>query len=294
MTKYKVSVAMATYNGGMYLKQQLDSILNQTYIVDEIIISDDHSTDNTLSILNEYQEKGLIKYMINGSEGGVIANFKNAVKHCKPTNYIALADQDDIWLPQKIKVNIDELSQISPEIPALAFSDLSVIDGNNKQLNQSFFKEIVEADPQFEKLRSLLYSNKVIGCTTMFNPAMRLYFDSMPNNVFMHDYWIALISFTFGKHIYINEPLIQYRRHGSNVTATHDSLAKKIAKELKDYLFNRRVELDEHIDTVILFSGLYNQMVESGVKKELSLFIDLKNRSTFIKRMKTFMYKSSK
>ncbi|SDT22695.1 Glycosyltransferase involved in cell wall bisynthesis [Mucilaginibacter mallensis] len=294
MAEFKISVAMTTYNGEMYLQQQIDSIINQTYSPDEIIVSDDCSTDGTKEILKEYQAKGLIIYLTNNGKNGVVPNFKNAVKHCKKDNFIALADQDDIWLPEKLETALTQLKKIDINIPALVFSDLNVIDGDNKTINQSFFKEIVKVDPQFEQLRSLMYSNKVIGCATLFNPCMRNYFDSMPNDVFMHDYWIALIAFTFGQHVYINQPLIKYRRHNNNVTSANDAVYHKFIKELLDYLLNRKVDLDNHIKTLKLFYNLYQQNLTVLQTIEINKFIDLQNHSTFIKRMQTFRYKKAK
>jgi len=250
-------------------------------------------THNTVQILKEYQDEGLLKYYIN-PQRGIVENFKNAVSNCKKDNYIALSDQDDIWLPEKNEYCVNELRKINPEIPALVFSDLVVIDANGKQINQSFFKEIVEANPEFEKLQSLLYSNKVIGCTTVFNQAMRKYFDQMPANISMHDYWIALISFTFGRHVYIKKPLINYRRHFNNVTRTHDNVIYKIFNELTDYLLNRNILLDKQIESVILFEQLYRDKFDPDTHKCIADFINLKHKPTIIKRMKTFKYKSSK
>jgi glycosyltransferase involved in cell wall biosynthesis len=293
MTERNLSVAMATYNGEKYLSDQIDSIINQTCRPEEIIVSDDHSTDGTISILENYQNRGLIKYFINPKKG-VIENFKNAVRHCKRDNFIALSDQDDIWFPEKNELCLYELMRTDPQVPTLVFSDLAVIDSNNRQLNKSFFKEIVGANPEFEKLKSLLYSNKVIGCSTVFNQAMRNYFEKMPNDILMHDYWIALISFTFGKHVYIKKPLINYRRHSNNVTSTHDSLVYKFLKELIDYMLNREIILDKHIETVIMFNQLYNSKFDSNEKKCIDDFINLKYQPTYKKRLNTFKYKSSK
>jgi len=290
MTKCKVSIALATYNGAKYLQDQLDSIINQTLKPDEVIVSDDSSTDATLDILNKYQAKGLIKYFVNPGSG-VIANFKNAVLNCKTGNYIALADQDDIWVADKLEINHAALSKIDNEsLPSVVFSDLLVVSAGNNVINKSFFKEIVKVDPINEKLESLMFSNKVIGCTTMFNQRMRQYFDEMPTGICMHDYWIALIGFTFGRHYYVAQPLVRYRRHSSNVTDASSSVWRKTKKELTDYLLNRRIQLDEHIDTVELFYSEYSTLLSEDERKSIKKFLRLKGSSTVFKRLNSFYY----
>jgi len=290
MTKCKVSVALATYNGARYLQDQLDSIIHQKLKPDEIIVSDDHSTDATLDILEKYQSKGLIKFFSNPGKG-VIANFKNAVSNCNTENYVALSDQDDIWDADKLEVSAAALSQIDDgHSPAIVFSDLLVVNENNEVTNKSFFKEIVGANPVNEKLVSLLFSNKVIGCTTMFNTSMRNSFEVMPAGVCMHDYWIALIAFTFGRHHYIDRPLMRYRRHSNNVTDASSSVMYKIKKELTDYLLNKRIQLDEHIDTVDLFCSKYGNLISEDQRLIMQKFIRLKNSTTIVKRLNSFYY----
>jgi glycosyltransferase involved in cell wall biosynthesis len=256
----------------------------------EIIVSDDHSTDDTLKILQAYQDRGLIKYYLNEGKG-VVSNFKNAVAKCTAGNYIALSDQDDVWMLMKLEITCAALNKIEfGKLPAIAFSDLLVVDEDNNLLNKSFFKEIVNADPTNERLQSLIFSNKVIGCTTMFNDFMRQYFDDMPDEVCMHDYWLALICFTFGKHCYIAEPLIRYRRHLNNVTDAGNSIWRKIKKELTDYLLNKRIQLDEHIQTVEIFYHRYNNLLDDNQRSIMQKFIKLKKSTTMIKRLNSFYH----
>lgn len=113
-----ISVCMATYNGGQYLKAQIDSILNQLSVNDELVISDDHSTDNTCAIIKQYNDSR-VKLVLNELTKGVTHNFENALLHSNG-DIIFLADQDDIWLPTKIK----ELSQF------LLHGDYDVVTGN--------------------------------------------------------------------------------------------------------------------------------------------------------------------
>src|SRR6476469_5550437 len=98
-----ISVAIATYNGELYLEEQLDSILSQTLKPAEIIVCDDLSTDGTQTILEKYQQKGHLRFFVNDKRLGFVGNFKRAVSLTQPNHYVALSDQDDVWLPQKIE-----------------------------------------------------------------------------------------------------------------------------------------------------------------------------------------------
>ena len=124
-----ISVAMATYNGEKYLEEQLDSILSQSLLPSEIIVCDDQSTDGTRKILDKYQQKGLLTYFVNHKRLGFIGNFKRAVSLTSPDHYIALSDQDDIWLPGKIQAAAELLLKVEVgQRPAMVYSDLILVD----------------------------------------------------------------------------------------------------------------------------------------------------------------------
>src|SRR5574344_2136916 len=97
-----ISLALPTYNGEKYLREQLDSIFNQTMVPEEIVVVDDRSTDSTIQILEEYKQKYGLKYYINEQNLGYNKNFEKAITLCQG-DYIALCDQDDVWLPEKIE-----------------------------------------------------------------------------------------------------------------------------------------------------------------------------------------------
>lgn len=141
-----ISVAIATYNGEKYLEEQLDSILSQTLKPAEIIVCDDRSTDGTVKILEQYSRKGLLSYYVNEHRLGFIGNFKKAVSLCSPANYIALSDQDDIWLPSKLKQAAEYLQKIDDaEHPVMVYSDLILVDQDKNIINYSFRDELGQA-----------------------------------------------------------------------------------------------------------------------------------------------------
>ena len=131
-----VSIAMATYNGEKYLRKQLESIYNQTYKNIEFIVCDDRSSDKTVKILQEYQNKYGLKFFINEQNLGFVKNFEKAASLCTG-EYIAFADQDDVWLPDKIEILLSEIGNNS-----LICSDAKLIDENNNQVAESLVKNL--------------------------------------------------------------------------------------------------------------------------------------------------------
>ena len=136
-----ISVCMATYNGQKYIKEQIDSILCQLGPADELVISDDHSTDLTPDIIKSYDDKR-IKFFYNELKKGVTHNFENALLKSKG-DILFLADQDDVWLPNKIEVTFNLMKQMEcvncVETPILVHTDLKVVDIYLKNIKSSMF-----------------------------------------------------------------------------------------------------------------------------------------------------------
>lgn len=218
---YKLSVALCTYNGEQFLQRQLDSILNQTVPVTEIIVVDDVSTDNTINILDDYAAKypGIFTIIKNQKNTGARKNFETAISMCKG-DIIFLSDHDDSWTSVKVERVIAHF-EAHPE-DKVVFTNASFIDGNDQPFPSSlwdvnmFTKEVREftADKK-NLLRFLLKYNKVVTGATL---AVRQSFvhQILPFRLmhkFWHDAWIAFVAaghFALG---YIDEPLIRYRLH---------------------------------------------------------------------------------
>lgn len=214
-----ISVAMATYNGEKYLEEQLDSILSQTLKPSEIIVCDDQSTDGTRLILENYQQKGLLRYFVNDERLGFIGNFKRAVSLTAPHHYIALSDQDDVWLPGKLELSAQYLQKIDDaKRPVMVYSDLILVDQHKNIINRSFRDELGQGGYHY-CLETLFFGCFVNGCTMLMNPAMRDYFSTIPENgPLNHDTWMSMIAYTFGKADILPEPQIYYRSHRNNAT----------------------------------------------------------------------------
>ena len=203
-----VSVAMATYNGEKYIKEQIDSILLNLSDNDEVIISDDGSTDKTLKIIKEYQKKDSRIKLFVGPKQGVKQNFANAISKCE-NSYIFLADQDDIWMEDKVKIVLETFKKNNCLVVQ---HDCSLINQKKEEILNSYFN--------FRKcgrgIIKNLYKNTYIGCCMAFKKELVSLILPIPNNIDMHDQWIGMLGDK--KSVFIKDKLIYYRRHEGTVS----------------------------------------------------------------------------
>ena len=204
-----VSVCIATYNGEKYIKDQLLSILCQIDNYDEIIVSDDSSTDETLNIIRSINDNR-IRILDNNKYQSPIYNFENAIKHANG-DYIFLSDQDDVWLPDRIKLMKTYLDNY-----CLVISDCKIVDSLLNVTNESFFK-LCNSGKGFWKN---LIKNSYIGCCMAFKKDLLKYVLPFPKNLPMHDIWIGLLAELNGDVLFIDTPLLLYRRHGTNASSS--------------------------------------------------------------------------
>lgn len=226
----KVSVAMATYNGEKFIKEQVDSILSQLGPNDEIIVSDDRSTDNTIQILKGYNDSRIKIYANKGK--GIISNFENAIYYCE-NDIIFLCDQDDVWLPNKVQVIKDYFKEHKDV--NLILSDCYVTDGNLKVTNESFFQI---RNSKKGILRNII-KNSYLGCAMVFRKKLKPIILPMPENTPMHDMWIGVLAEMTGNVLLVNDRLFYYRRHDFNATKINKKLdIYKFTKWRKDLVVN--------------------------------------------------------
>lgn len=205
----KISVCIATFNGEKYIEQQLNSILSQLDAADEIIISDDGSTDKTLEIIKKINDKRIMLFANNNFKSPIY-NIENSL--IKSTgDYIFLADQDDVWLQNKINILKKHLQKYD-----LVISDAFVVDENLSILRDSFY---VLNGSKAGIIKNLL-KNSYLGCCMAFNSNLLSTALPFPKNIPMHDWWIGLIAECCGKTLFCEDKLIFYRRHGENISAT--------------------------------------------------------------------------
>jgi len=203
-----ISVCMTTFNGEKFLKRQLDTILQQLGKEDELIISDDSSTDQTIEIIQSYHDSR-IRLLENGHFHSPVFNMENALKKAQG-DYIFLADQDDVWLPGRVVKAVDKLQQYD-----LVVCDAYIVDETEKVLNDSYFAWKGSGNGFWRNLKK----NSFLGCCMAFNRKILSAALPFPKNIVMHDIWIGLLAEQFGKILFLQDRLILYRRHSDNFTA---------------------------------------------------------------------------
>lgn len=212
---------MATFNGAAFLCEQIDSILPQLSEDDELVISDDGSTDGTwemLSLLAEHEPRVVL---LEGPRLGVCRNFENALRACRGQT-IVLCDQDDVWAPDKLDTVIRALGDNEASV---VLHDATVVDEQGNEIHPSFFA-LHRTRTGFWKN---LWKNSYIGCCMAFSRRLLPYVLPFPDTIPMHDQWIGLQGERHGGVIRIDRSLTAYRRHGRNATAdTHASLMQMI------------------------------------------------------------------
>lgn len=205
-----ISVCIATYNGSKYIKRQLESILSQLGTNDEIVIADDGSNDNTLSIISDFDDRR-IKVIDGAHRHSPVWNFEKALSAAKG-DYIFLSDQDDEWMPDKLKTMLHYLAD-----NACVVSDNIVVDDDNQIIADSFYKH---NGTRQGKYFNLLIKNGYLGCCMAFNRSVLETSLPFPQNTPMHDIWIGNVAAFHYNVKFISEKLIKFCRHGDNASTT--------------------------------------------------------------------------
>jgi glycosyltransferase involved in cell wall biosynthesis len=220
-----ISVAVCTYNGERFLREQLDSLIRQDYPNLEIIVSDDCSSDATLEILEEYAETHTqITVFQNSSNLGFVRNFEKCLRLCSG-QYIALCDQDDIWFPEKISSLYNEIGSAD-----LIYSAVELIDHAGTKLSTPF--------PNVNRIEgrchlALLFSNCVTGHTCLFKTQLLESALPIPSGVKLHDQWIAFVAASRSGIKASPRVLSYYRKHDNNVVFGKKDSRKTECKKAK-------------------------------------------------------------
>lgn len=277
----QIDILLATYNGEKYLKEQIESILNQTYKNFRLIISDDCSKDSTREIIKEYEQKDkrIISYFQNENLG-YIKNFEFLLTKVENTIYM-LSDQDDFWLPEKIEKTYEKLKYENAD---LVFTDLEVVDQNLNTVFKSF-NDYMLLTRKIKKyynryIMQYLY-NCITGCTIMSKKKFIPQILPLPNeskNV-VHDLWIGLVVSLNGKIAYLDEKTIKYRQHGSNQIGTD-----KISHNFKnlDQVRNHFIDIKLNLFTAYVKNdNIFPNILKQQNVQALEYFKDIQNKKYF-------------
>lgn len=222
MQNSKVLILLASYNGEKYIRQMIDSILNQDHGNIQLVVSDDNSSDGTLSVLEAYAAEHpdkIIHYRSGLRFGCAQKHFMHLLQKFQDAPYIMFCDQDDVWHSDKISRTLAKMRQLeqNPEIPALVHTDLRVVDQDLCEIAPSFCKHSC-LDGNRLALNQVLVQNVVTGCTTMINRSLAVLAtrESVQEHMLMHDWWLALLASACGVASFLDVQTIDYRQHSSN------------------------------------------------------------------------------
>ncbi|WP_052266150.1 glycosyltransferase family 2 protein [Pedobacter kyungheensis] len=245
----EIDILLSTYNGGKYLDEQLNSILSQTNSQWKIIIRDDGSSDNTLSIIDcyvrNYPDKFFLLKDLGGNLGSTLS-FSQLIENCNG-DYIMLCDQDDVWLDNKIEITLNEMSNLEMnfgKIPLMVFTDLKVVDQNLAILSDSMIKSQKLDVSVINKPVKLAALNVVAGCTIMINRAAVKCVLPLTSKNIIHDQWMAVNISKYGKISYVSQPTILYRQHSNNVVGSNKIAFQYFYNKLKSPLKQMRIYSD--------------------------------------------------
>ncbi|BBF44018.1 alpha-L-Rha alpha-1,3-L-rhamnosyltransferase [Lachnospiraceae bacterium KM106-2] len=286
----QITIIMAVYNGQTYLKEQIESILANSYQDFQLIICDDGSTDDSVAICKQYEQDypGKVFSYVNEKNLGVRDNFLMQAKNSE-TPYVMFCDQDDKWLEDKIEKSIRAMEKMEKKYgvntPITVYGDAIVTDSKLNEIAHSFH-QTSKLDTHKVDLPHLLMENKLIGCTMILNRALVEKLDTLPKDARMHDWWIGLIASAFGKIGYIHDPLLLYRQHEKNVVGNQSFVS---------YVKNRISNLGKQKDTILAtiaqaeeFKEIYDKTLSEEARQSLTNFIALKN-SGFIKKRRLLL-----
>jgi glycosyltransferase involved in cell wall biosynthesis len=275
-----VAVVVATYNGATYLPPQLESIIKQTHKPSQIIIIDDASSDDTVTIAQAFAAAHPEVIVVqNETRLGYIKNFEKGMLLVN-ANYVALSDQDDIWMPHKLE---KLLASIGDQM--LAYSDSELIDSNGHLLHKkmssiknqlAYHTPIMYAIGAWAPGHAMLFKKELIDKAVPF-----------PTHV-THDFWLGFVATCYSTVVYVNEPLVHYRQHNQNAigadttknkTASLTQAQKKQKARVRMQLLYNKVNETGHKHTVVFekINDSYSSFSLSNNFKRAKVFYDYRN-----------------
>lgn len=220
-----VTILLATYNSAPYLREQIESILKQSFQDWKLVVRDDLSKDNTVEILEEYthQYPNKITLLENrGESKRAYLNFVELLKNVE-SDYYMFCDHDDVWLPDKIELSMNRMKKVEkPGVPVIVHTDMKVVDRNLRTINESFWR-YSRLLPDHVTFKELALCSSVNGCTMLFNQKARDVALPHVSHATMHDMLVAQSTAANGGIITaVKVPTVLYRQHIDNVVGAHE------------------------------------------------------------------------
>lgn len=290
-----IDVLMATYNGGEYLREQIDSILAQTFEDWRLLIRDDGSNDDiSLSILKEYEaaHPGKIVVLDDGRGNlGPLGNFA-ALLESADADYFNFSDQDDIWKLNKLELAYQRMkemeAQYGTEQPLLVFADREIVDANKKLLAASYWQVQGQHPKNFSDLLSLMPKCIAAGSTMLLNRVLREKCLPIPETARMHDTWIELVAAGLGKMSYIDEVALSYRRHGNNVSGGTESFKESRSIFARAGKLFKQMDVQKNVYRINFtqaetFYKRYNSEMDMETRERVEKFLAFRYSNIFVR-----------
>jgi glycosyltransferase involved in cell wall biosynthesis len=244
----EIDVLMATWNGTRFIEAQLDSLFGQTFENYRLIVRDDDSSDSTLQMVERYRSQHSDRVVVrkNLNRQGACRTFSLLAEE-STAPYVAFCDQDDIWRADKLEVALTAAKSVEAvhgvDVPVLVFSDMELIGQDNRLLAPSMWK-MKRVNPNRASLGALLVQNLVSGCTMLGNRSLLRYGIPIPEEAYMHDFWLGLVAAAFGVLCPVNETMVRYRQHPHNTMGAGGGLriANAFQRLLSDPAFKQGIE----------------------------------------------------
>lgn len=233
----KVNILMSTYNGQQFLAEQIRSIQDQTYTDWTLLVRDDGSSDKTREILQDFASQDSRIRLIDVEETenlGVIKSFHRLV-HYEQADYYFFSDQDDVWLPDKLAVSLQEAQSYPTDQPLMVYMDLTVVDQDLQVMTESMIRS--QSHHANTQLVQELTENTVTGGVSMINHSLASLW-TKTEDIIMHDWYLALLASAFGKLVFIDKAGELYRQHADNVLGAR-TLSKRFKKWIRPHVLFR-------------------------------------------------------
>jgi len=285
---YLIDILLPTYNGEKFLSAQIDSLIDQTYRDWRLIIRDDLSSDNTPSLIYEYQNKYPDRIYVLDNQSikkGVVGSFECLIE-ASTSRYLAFCDQDDIWNPDKLELQLSKMHELEKKhgdtAPLLIHTDLTVVDNSLQLIGDSLWKYQHFYPEKMSSLPRLLAQNCVTGCTMVINRSMADLVVPIPKGVVMHDWWMALIAVSEGVLCDMKVSTVKYRQHDKNDTGAKQWGLEFIIKWISR---GREMQLRSLLRTRTQAEALINvNIISNKNKKIVERYIAMYSGNWFARR----------
>ena len=279
-----ITILVSTYNGDSYLKEQLESLYQQSYENIKIIARDDGSTDHSLGVLRAHNIKVMPQDQNLGPKGSFSTLLAYALK--SDSQYFMFCDQDDVWEEEKIEktlIKMKELESKFGDIPLLVHTDLEVVDEDLETLDKSFW-HFEQINPSMNEFNRLLMQNTITGCTVMINRKLAELAMPVPDRAIMHDWWLGLVASQFGKVDFLSETTLQYRQHHNNSIGAKRFNFFSVLFKFYDIFYKNPFYLQANIRQAKAFLDRYKDKLDQKSIVMLEDFVTIESKSFWKKR----------